>query len=82
MGKIDLKQLYNILMHRLKDKGLVHDEIDLFLRDAVRIFAADSHAGLREMNRRLNALGWDGIDLDDHTLQLIIAQFENEEAGD
>ncbi len=40
-----------------------------------------------EVNDRLRMLGWDDFELDDHTLQLIIADFEafgprgGEEAG-
>ena len=42
---------------------------------------------LSEVNDRLRMLGWDDLELDDHTLQLIIANFEvfgaigQEEAG-
>lgn len=74
-----MKQLHKILMYRLKDKGLAPAEIALYIRDTARNFAADSRAGLQEMNRRLHVLGWDAIDLDDHTMQLIIASFEAEE---
>jgi len=74
-----LKQLHNVLMHRLKDKGLAPTEITLFIRDAARTFADDSRTDLREMNRRLHVLGWDTIDMDDHTMQLIIAKIETEE---
>jgi len=74
-----MKQLHNVLMHRLKDKGLAPAEIAFYIRDAVRAFADDSRTELREMNRRLHALGWDSIDLDDYTLQLIVAKIETEE---
>jgi len=33
---------------------------------------------LPEINRQLHVLGWDTIDLDDHTMQVIIASFEAE----
>lgn len=65
-------------MRRLQDKGLDPIEITLFIKDAARIFTDDSRMGLREMNRRLHTLGWNNIDLDDHTLQLILAHFEAE----
>lgn len=78
-----MKQLHNVLMHRLRDKGLTPAEITLFIRDAGCTFVDDSSTELREMNRRLHALGWDTIDLDDHTFQLMIAQFESEkDTGD
>jgi len=67
------------LMRRLHDKGLAPAEITLFIRDVARTFTEDSYSGLREMNRRLHVLGWNTIDLDDHTMQVIIASFEAEE---
>lgn len=67
-----------VLINRLKDKGLALAEITLFIRDVTRIFTEDSYTGLRKTNRRLHVMGWDTIDLDDHTLQLIMASFETE----
>jgi len=78
-----LDRVNEVLIDRLKDKGLAPAEITLFIRDVARSFTEDSYTGLQEMNRRLHALGWESIELDDHTMQLIIAGFEaEEEAGD
>jgi transketolase N-terminal domain/subunit len=33
---------------------------------------------LEEMNRRLHVIGWDSFEMDDNTLQLIIASLEAE----
>jgi len=71
-----MARVNEVLINRLKDKGLAPAEITLFIRDIARNFTEDSYTGLREMNRRLHALGWATIDLDDHTMQLIIASFE------
>ena len=38
----------------------------------------DPQRDLPEMNRQLHLLGWDAIELDYHTMQLIIACFEAE----
>jgi DNA-binding transcriptional MerR regulator len=67
------------LMRRLHDKGLSLAEITLFIRDASRTFVDDFRVGLREMNQRLHILGWERIELDYHTSQLIIAHFEAKE---
>ena len=74
-----MERVNAILMGRLKDKGLFSVEIALFIKDAARAVEDDSRMGLQEMNRRLHVLGWDSIDLDDHTLQLMIAHFEAED---
>jgi len=39
-----------------------------------------SDVGMEEVNKRLHFLGWDDFDLDDHTLQLIIANLEANES--
>jgi len=54
-------------------------EFTLFIRDASRNFVDDSRVGLREINQRLHTLGWERIELDYHTSQLIVAHFEAEE---
>jgi len=54
-------------------------EFTLFIRDASRTFIDDSRVGLREINQRLHTLGWQRIELDYHTSQLIVAHFEAEE---
>jgi hypothetical protein len=71
-----MARINSILMRRLHDKGLAPAEITLFIRDVARTFTENSYTGLRKTNRRLHVLGWDTIDLDDHTMQLIIASFE------
>lgn len=71
-------RINSTLMRRLHDKGLASAEITLFIRDASRSFVDDSRVGLREMNQRLHTLGWERIELDYHTFQLIIASFEAE----
>jgi len=73
-----MDRVNEVLINRLKDKGLVPAEITLFIRDVARTFTEDSYTGLRKTNRRLHVLGWDTIDLDDHTMQVIIASFEAE----
>ena len=40
-----------------------------------------SDLGLEEVKKRLQFLGWDDFDLDDHTLQLIIANLEANESA-
>ncbi len=78
-----MDRVNEVLMNRLEDKGLAPAEITLFIRDAARTFVDDTRVGLREMNQRLHTLGWSNVDLDGHTMQLIVAHFEaKENTGD
>jgi len=74
-----MTRINSTLMRRLHDKGLAPAEFTLFIRDASRNFVDDSRVGLREINQRLHTLGWERIELDYHTCQLIVAHFEAEE---
>ena len=65
-----------IVTHRLEEKGLAPDEIKGFVRCVAVTISDDYDIGLHEINSRLGSLGWDTINLDYHTLQLIIASIE------
>jgi len=65
-----------IVTHRLEEKGLGRDEINGFVRCVAVTISDDYDIGLQEINERLSILGWDTIDLDYQTLQLIIASIE------
>jgi hypothetical protein len=71
MGRIT-----DVLIYRLKNKGFEPVAIPRFIKDVVHTVSVNHQIGLTEMNRRLCLLGWDPIELDDHTLQLIIASNE------
>jgi len=71
-----MNDLNRILIERLEQKGLRTDEIDGFVKCVAVTISGDDNIGIREINRRLGSLGWDTIDLDYHTLQLIIASIE------
>jgi hypothetical protein len=73
-----LNQLHDILMQRLEDKGFLPVAIIGFIRDVGNIISEDHLMGLEELNKRLQILGWNSIELDDHTFQLIKASFEAE----
>jgi hypothetical protein len=73
MGRIT-----DVLIYRLKNKGFEPVAIPRFIKDVVHTVSVNHQIGLTEMNRRLCLLGWDPIELDDHTLQLIIASNEKD----
>ena len=68
--------LNEILFRRLKNKGLKANAIPGFIRDVNNNILENRSIGLSEINRKLHFLGWYTIELDYHTLQLIIANFE------
>ncbi len=68
--------LLKIISQRLTSKGLRPDNIPTYLRDVANIYLANTRQSTPEMNRRLHTLGWNDFDLDDHTLQQIVAVVE------
>lgn len=73
-----LNQLKGVLMQRLEKKGVELKLIPGLIKTIAGFIPCISHTNLEEMNRRLHLLGWDGFELDDHTLQLVIASLEND----
>ena len=71
-----MDQINEILIHRLKNKGLAAFAIPGFIRDVANSISENRSIGLLEINRKMQLMGWNGIELDDHTLQLIIASSE------
>ena len=71
-----MEQLKEIVLKRLGEKGIDSDMIPCFIRNLVN---SDLTAGsdLNELNRRLQILGWNEFELDDHTFRLIEAAVEN-----
>jgi len=49
-----------------------------FIRSLVNSCSNDPEMNLSQINRQLHYLGWNGIELDYHTLQLAIACLEEE----
>ena len=73
-----MNQLTHILIERLEEKGLELSIIHGFVRDLANTILHNPHMNLLQVNKRLHLLGWDGFELDYHTLQLAIACFEAE----
>ena len=71
-----MEALTGVLVRRLAGKGMEVSAIPAYVRDLANTMVAHGYSGLQELNRRLQSLGWDGFELDDCTLQLIIAIFE------
>ena len=50
--------------------------IPCFIRDLANSFMTDPYLNHCQVNRRLQYLGWDDVELDYHTLELALACFE------
>lgn len=74
-----MNQLTEILIERLEMKGIRPDMVPGFFRDLANTLSTNPHTTLQELNSKLELLGWNDFELDDHTLQLVIASFEVEE---
>ena len=73
-----MEDLIGILIERLTGKGMEVSAIPAFIRDLANTIVAHGYSSLQELNGRLQSLGWDDFELDDYTLQLIIAIFERD----
>jgi hypothetical protein len=72
------KNIDAILCQRLIKKGVEPTVMRGFLLDLVSIFSLNPDIELRAATDKLKRLGWDDFELDDHTLQLSKACFEND----
>jgi len=73
-----VKELIRILIKRLEKKGIEQGIIHGFIRDLANTILVNPHMNLLQVNKQLHFLGWDGFELDNHTLELAIACFEAE----
>ena len=75
-----MERLIKAVIERLAGKGMELAYIPAFIRNLVNSIAENPYMTLRELNDHLQLLGWDNTELDEYTLQLIIAIFESEDA--
>ena len=68
-----MEQLNDILLQRLTTRGIEPSIIPRFIKDLTYTLDIDPQMNLGEINRRLQLLGWYDFEVDDHTLQLILA---------
>jgi len=73
-----MKQIKEILFQRLEKNGVDFNFMPGFIRSLVNSCSNDPEMNLSQINRQLHYLGWNGIELDYHTLQLAIACLEDE----
>ncbi len=71
-----MSQLKEILIHRLKKKGMELSIIPGFIRSLSNSFYINPHMNLLQVNNRMRYMGWDDIELDYYTFQLVIECLE------
>ena len=71
----DYKQL---LIDRLKSKGMDAALIPAFLKALMRIVSSSPSIVAAEVNQKLNALGWNEVSVDYNFLQIAIACLETD----
>ncbi|MBN1849998.1 MAG: hypothetical protein JW932_15605 [Deltaproteobacteria bacterium] len=71
-----LGQLERTFIKQLEKGGLESSFIPGFIRSLAKTISLDPQLNHLQINERLQYLGWDGFELDYHTLQLAVACFE------
>jgi len=66
--------LHHILLQRLINKGLSRDMVPGFIRNLTRTINSNPDISIPELNRKLDWLGWNQIEIDMYTLDLILAE--------
>jgi len=71
-----MEEVIKILALRLQEKGVAPTIMPGFIRSVANAISEKQDLDVNEINSRLHSLWWDTIELDYHTLQLIIASLE------
>jgi len=77
----ELNELLRTFLERLEKKGVERCIIPGFVRNLANAVFLSPHMSLSQVNTRLQFLGWDGFELDYHTLELARACFEAKGLG-
>jgi len=74
-----ISKFKQMFVDRLEVKGLEKDTIPSYIRSMRICFANDPKINHLKAYRQLQFLGWNDIEVDNHTLQLAIAFFKVED---
>ncbi|MFV9646204.1 MAG: hypothetical protein ACNYWU_10305, partial [Desulfobacterales bacterium] len=72
----DGDKMMRTVIDRLVIKGMEITSIPNYIRDLAYIISFNKLLSLQGLNRRLQLLGWDDFELDEHTFLLILVAFE------
>jgi hypothetical protein len=76
-GTNSLEPIRNMVIQRLMEKGMTENLIPAFIRNLENALVSYPDLNLSAIQNVLKSLGWDEFELDDHTLQLILALCED-----
>ena len=68
-----MEDLKLLLIDRLKSQGMDPSLISIFLKNLTSIIASDPGIDPAQLNQKLNALGWNEVSIDYHSLQIALA---------
>jgi len=71
-----MEAITKTLIRRLIDKGIGNMIVPALLRDIINIIGNNQVQDIKELNGRIQSLGWNDFELDEYTFQLIIANLE------
>jgi len=74
-----MKEIVDLLMYKLSNKGLTPVEIPRLVKDVLNIVSDGGEFTTDIINRKLRRLGWNEEIVDQFTFELIIALLENKE---
>ncbi|MEE8398325.1 MAG: hypothetical protein V3S89_04915, partial [Desulfobacterales bacterium] len=73
-----MDELKRVLMQRLEEIGIDPHIVPGFMRSLANCCVYESHPNIKQINERLTYMGWDGYELDYHTLSPAENCFESE----
>ncbi len=76
--EINSSMIKGKLVQRLQNMGVETCLIPGLLKQVAGVLFSEPHMTRESVNRRLAFLGWEDIELDEHTFQLAVACFEAE----
>ena len=68
-----MDHLKPLLIDRLKSQGMDPSLIPAFLKALTSVISSESGIELSQVNQRLNALGWNEVAIDYHSLEIAMA---------
>ena len=66
-----MDQIINVLVERLEGKGIEAAKIPTCVETIMNINFLYPIPNCRELNRRMQSLGWNNFEMDDHTFKLV-----------
>ena len=73
-----MNRITQVMIERLEEKGILPTLIPGLLRSIVIVLSDNPGISMGEINGKLQLMGWDNFEMDDHTFHLIIASLEAE----